>query len=231
MASREAMGGAARAAGRFFLVLFCQAGLGAASPESLVPLRSRLPKPAFVGTPQHVISANLERPSGKLREPFLVPADAANLALGKAVTGSDREPVLGRYEYATDGDKEADGDSFLEMGPGRQWVQIDLGRRCRVDAILVWHYHSEARAYRDVVIQIADDPEMAEGVRTLFNNDHDNSSGLGAGTDREYIETFEGRLIPVPAARARYVRLYSNGSTTDDMNHLVEVEVHGAPVP
>jgi hypothetical protein len=29
--------------------------------------------------------------------------------------------------------------------------------------------------------------------------------------------------------KGRYVRLYSNGNTTNDLNHYVEVEVHGSP--
>jgi hypothetical protein len=29
--------------------------------------------------------------------------------------------------------------------------------------------------------------------------------------------------------RARYVRLYSNGSTTDELNDYCEVEVYGQP--
>ncbi|MBT7165226.1 MAG: hypothetical protein HN904_20775, partial [Victivallales bacterium] len=66
-------------------------------------------------------------------------------------------------------------------------------------------------------------------VRTVFNNDHDNSSGLGIGRDKEYIETFEGRLVAIPGKKARYVRLYTNGNTTDDMNDCVEVEVFGQP--
>ena len=31
-------------------------------------------------------------------------------------------------------------------------------------------------------------------------------------------------------AKGRYIRLYSNGNTANDMNHYVEVEVYGIPV-
>jgi hypothetical protein len=68
-------------------------------------------------------------------------------------------------------------------------------------------------------------------AKTVYNNDHDNSSGFGIGKDYEYIETFEGRLIDVKGAKARYVRLYSNGSTEGEMNHYVEVEVYARPNP
>ncbi|MCA9245144.1 MAG: hypothetical protein KDA32_14390, partial [Phycisphaerales bacterium] len=66
-------------------------------------------------------------------------------------------------------------------------------------------------------------------VTTVYNNDHDNSSGMGVGTDKEYWETFEGRLIDGKGAKGRYVRLYSNGSTEDDQNHYTEVEVFATP--
>ena len=86
-----------------------------------------------------------------------------------------------------------------------------------------------ARVYHDVVVQVADDADFLENVRTLLNNDHDNSAGLGVGNDKEYWETFEGKLIEAKGAVARYVRLYSKGSTGDDMNHYTEVEVFGVP--
>jgi len=69
-------------------------------------------------------------------------------------------------------------------------------------------------------------------VKTIFNNDFDNSSGMGAGKQLEYIEDFRGKLIDARGAtgqpvRGRYVRLHSNGNTSNDQNHYVEVEVHG----
>jgi len=42
-------------------------------------------------------------------------------------------------------------------------------------------------------------------VTTVFNNDHDNTSGLGAGKDKEYIETFDGKLFDPKGVKARYV--------------------------
>jgi len=77
---------------------------------------------------------------------------------------------------------------------------------------------------------VSDDPDFVSGVTTVFNNDHDNSAGLGIGRDKEYIEVNEGRLIDSKGVAARYVRVYSQGNTSNDMNHYVEVEVHGTPV-
>ena len=194
-----------------------------------VPLAIVLPKPVFVGTPRLFTSPNLEAVTGKLREPHPVPKGCVNLAAQRPVASSDPAPFLGRLAMVTDGDKEGGGESFVELGLGKQWVQIDLGQPVVLFAILVWHYHGEPRVYHDVVVQLADDSEFTTNVRTVFNNDHDNSSGLGLGRDKEYIETFEGRLIPVAGSKARYLRLYSNGNTTDDMNDYVEVVVFGIP--
>jgi sugar phosphate isomerase/epimerase len=83
--------------------------------------------------------------------------------------------------------------------------------------------------YRDIVVQSAHDAGFKTGVTQLSNNDHDNSLKMGRGTDKEYIETYEGRLIDAKGVTGRYVRLYSRGSTGGDMNHYVEVEVHGRP--
>lgn len=195
------------------------------------PLDLKLPKPAFKGTPKDVpAGTRLEKPRSGPRPPFLAPKGTKNLALRKPVTASDSEPIVGKLTFVTDGDKEATEGSYVELGPGTQWVQIDLGQPAKLYAIVVWHYHSNARVYHDVIVQVADDADFKTNVRTLYNNDHDNSSKLGAGSELEYWETFEGRLVDAKGEQARFVRLYSRGSTADDQNHYTEVEVHGIPV-
>ena len=42
------------------------------------------------------------------------------------------------------------------------------------------------------------------------------AAGLGIGKDREYFETNEGKLVDAKGIKARYVRLYSKGSTYQD---------------
>ena len=75
--------------------------------------------------------------------------------------------------------------------------------------------------YHDVIVQVADDPDFIEqSVRTLFNNDQDNTSGLGVGTDREYFETHEGKLIDAKGIKARYIRFYSKGSTDERLERI-----------
>ena len=192
-------------------------------------LKVQLPKPMFIGTPRNISSPNLERITGKPRGAIFVPAGTKLVSLNKPVTASDMQPVIGEVGLVTDGEKAGEDGYFVEFGPGKQYVQVDLKASLPLQAILVWHYHSQARVYRDVVVQLSDDKDFVSGVTTIFNNDHDNSSGLGIGKDKEYIETFEGKYFDPRGTKTRYVRLWSNGNTSNDMNHYVEVEVYATP--
>jgi len=193
-------------------------------------LEIQLPKPLFVGTPKNIKSTNLEKPLPGKRPVYYVPAGTVLLSANKKVTGSDQAPIIGSLEMVTDKDKNGNDGSVVELGPDKQYVQIDLGQPAQIAALVVWHYHQDARVYRDVVVRVAEDPDFITGVTTLFNNDDDNSSGLGAGKDKEYLETYEGKLLDGRGAKGRYVRLYSNGNTSSDVNHYIEVEVYGKPL-
>jgi NedA-like, galactose-binding domain len=203
--------------------------IAAQQDPNKVELKLKLPKPMFVGTPTNIKSSNLEVITGKSRGPFYVPKGTVLLSAKKTVTSSDMQPVIGELDMVNDGEKSGGDGYFIELGPGPQWVQIDLGASHSLQAILMWHYHSQARVYRDVIVQVSDDPAFKTGVTTVFNNDHDNSAKIVAGKDKEYVEVAEGRLIDPKGAKGRHVRLYSNGNTTNDLNHYVEVEVYGLP--
>ncbi len=190
--------------------------------DDKVPLKTDLPKPVFVGTPVPINVPNLEPAQPEPRPDFMVPAGTTNIAAGKPVTASDNDPVVGTLDLMTDGDKGGDEGSWVELGPGKQWVQIDLKQEANIYGVLVWHFHSQARVYFDVVVQVSDDPTFSKGVTTVY----DNSS---AGKDRPYIETYQGKLIDAKGTKGRYVRLYSNGNTTNKLNHYIEVEVFGKP--
>jgi hypothetical protein len=211
------------------LVAVMLAPLVARQASEKVELKLQLPKPMFVGTPTNIKSPNLEAITGKSRGPFMVPAGTKLLSLKRPVKSSDMQPVIGEMEMVTDGEKEGGDGYFIELGPGKQWVQIDLGASYALHAILAWHYHSQARVYRDVIVQVSDDKDFLKGVQTVFNSDHDNTSGLGLGKDKEYIEVAEGHLFDPKGLKGRYVRMYSNGNTTNDLNHYVEIEVFGTP--
>ena len=196
--------------------------------EKLAPIPIQLPKPMFEGTPQNVRVPNLQKPLGRPRDPFLAPAGVVNVAKAKKVASSDDLPIIGELAQVNDGDKKGADGSYVELGPGKQQVTLDLGAPHEIFAVLFWHFHKTPRVYFDVVVQVADDAEF-KNARTIFNNDHDNTSGLGAGTDMNYVETSEGKLVDAKGARARYVRLWSKGSNANELNHYVEVEVFGRP--
>ena len=197
--------------------------------QDKVVLQTKLPPPLFVGTPVPLNVPNLEPSMRGKRPDFYVPAGTINLARNKKVTSSDNNPNVGTLDMVGDGDKAGDEGSWVELGPGKQWVQIDLTKSANVYAVLVWHFHSQARVYRDVVIQLSDDPVFRSGVLTIFNNDFHNELGLGAGKDLNYIETYQGKLIDAKGVKGRYLRLYSNGNTANKLNHYIEVEVWGKP--
>jgi hypothetical protein len=200
------------------------------SGQKLEPIPIVLPQPMFEGTPQNLRVPNLEKPRYKAREPFLAPARVKNVARRKPVVSSDMAPIMGELSMITDGDKEAEEGSYVTLGPGRQHVTVDLGAMHEIYAVLFWHFHKTPRVYFDVIVQLGDDAGFTKNVRTIFNNDHDNTSKLGAGKDMNYVETSEGRLVDAKGAVARYVRLYSNGNNADEMNHYIEIEVFGRPV-
>ena len=211
------------------LTLLLSALLGAtafAGAPGKVPLAVEYPKPLFAGTPRPISLSNLE-PAGAKRPDILVSAESKLLSRGKKVTSSDSLPVIGELSFITDGDKTGIDGAYVELGPNTQWVQVDLGASAKIDAVAVWHFHSQARVYHDVVVQISDDPEFKKGVKTIFNNDDDNSSKLGKGREKSYVETNHGRVLPADGASGRYVRLYSNGNTSDELNHYCEIEVFG----
>jgi len=208
------------------------AGSAAEPPPKNATLVLRLPQPRFIGTPIHLKSPNLEKPRSGNRPDLSVPAGVTNVALDKPVAASDAAPTLGELSQVTDGDKDGVEGSYVEIGPGKQYFQIDLKEPHRIFAVVVWHYHAQARVYHDVIVQLSADPAFSDKVRTVYNNDHDNSSGFGLGRDKEYIDSYEGLLIDTQGAEARYVRLRSNGNTENDLNHCTEVEVYGMkPAP
>jgi len=194
--------------------------------EDKVRLRIKYPKPLFDGTPVPVNEPNICRPTGKPPRSPVVPSGTVNLALKKPVTSNETQPVVGELEMVTDGHKDGEDGHDVDIGIGIRWVQIDLESPADIHVIAVWHYHRQARAYRDVVVHVSNDPDFIK-YTTVFNSDHDNSSGFGIGDNMGYVETCHGKLIMCSKTVGRYVRLYSNGNTSSDNNHYIEVEVYG----
>ena len=204
-------------------------GAQAADPLEKAPLALELPAPTLKGTPEDLpVGPNIDPVSDKPRLAFLVPKGVKNVALGKPVTSSVK-PFSGETGQITDGKKEAFDYDAVEMKKGTQYIQVDLGESFPIYAIVFWHDHRYVQVMHDVIIQVSDDPEFKTGVTTLFNNDLDNSSGLGVGTDNEYFETKEGKLVDAKGTKGRYVRGYTKGGTASALNCWQEIEVYALP--
>jgi hypothetical protein len=193
---------------------------------------------SILARPMDLCSPNLEATAMKHVPTLIVPIGAEQLLSRNCVVlSSTSEPEIGELRCITDGNKDAsesDNDNMVKLATGLQWVQLDLGVTQAVYGVCIWRHHKIPRIYRDVVVQLSNEPSFTKGVTTLFNNDHDNSSGLGLGTDKEYIEDHLGRCIPVVGIPTRYIRVYSNGYYSeggiinpDSANYYTEIEVYG----
>jgi len=213
--------------GTFFACTFF--GPAVAQNVGTVPLSPVLPKPTFEGTPVDVRSPHLEPYRGEGVPPPVLPVLAGTrlLSVGCAVTSSDPRAKPKELALVTDGNKQYSSSAYLELAPGVRWVQIDLGTNVNIQAVCLWRERAEQCVYHDTVVQVSDVPSFAERVVTLFNNDYDNSAGLGKGTDKEYYEDHFGRRIAGRSVEARYVRITSHGNTSDPYNRFTEIEVYG----
>ncbi len=213
------------------VAVFAPLALTARAAEELVPLELKLPPPAFKGTPKELPEGMVVEPlSDKPRPALMVPPGCVNLAAGLLPSSSDTNATAKKLGRITDGNKDAYEESIVLLRKGPQYVQFDLGKAAELHAIVVWHAHDATKIYRAVVVQVADDAGFTKNVRTLFNNDTENVAGQGAGTDRQYFETHEGKLVPAKGEKAQFVRLFSRGNTESALNEYTEVEIWGRPV-
>jgi hypothetical protein len=214
---------------KLFMLASIAVAAGAVAAD-LVAIKFELPDPVSSSTPKEIKSDNLEPDPGpgKYRAPIMVPAgfDKKLTTEDTKVTTSE-EAVTGDNEFVVDGDKTADVTCMLQLPDGLQWVQLDLGAEHTVSAVCVWHDQGDDRVYKDVVVQLSNDEKFEKDVVTIFNNDHNNSAKLGKGADKEYRERNDGRPMAGKMTKARYLRCYSAGSSSDPMNNFIEIEVFG----
>jgi formylglycine-generating enzyme required for sulfatase activity len=141
--------------------------------------------------------------------------------------------ALGDPQLVTDGKRSSESDAVVDMAPGKQWVLIDLGTSREIHCVWLWLDHRLAwLSYHDVIVQITDQPDApgAPGTVTVLNTDTDGSSGMGKGTDAGWVEDINGRPITIAPAKGRYVKVWTNGRTSDDTNVFTEIAVYGKDV-
>jgi len=185
---------------------------------------------ATPGNPKGVKPPHL-RAKGK-REEFKVRPGMANLALFKDITASEKDPIRGDLDQITDGLKLSDEFDYVELAPELGWVQIDLEQPRAIHAVVIWHFYKNATIYNDVIVRVADDAAFTTNVRTLFNNDHDNSAKMGKGGDKAFYTRWWGEIVDARGANydgttARYVRVYTGAGMEDEPPRFVEIEVYG----
>jgi hypothetical protein len=191
----------------------------------------KLPAPAFKGTPKELPEGMVVEPlSDKPRPALMVPPGCVNLATGVVPSSTDTNATPAKLGKITDGNKDAYEENIVLLRKGVQEVKFDLGKPAELHAIVIWHAYDAMKIYRSVVVQIADDAAFTQNVRTLLNNDTENKAGQGAGTDRQYFESHEGKLIAARGEKAQFVRMFSRGSTESALNEYTEVEIWGKPV-
>ena len=176
--------------------------------------------------PDRVMPSHLSK--NKDYKPFMIDSEVMNLALYKPVNASDK-PVSGELEQLTD-DIKTSGEFDFVGGPA--WVQVDLEEAISIHAIVVWHHYKNADIFDDVIVCVSDDEDFSRNVITLYNNDHDNSSGIGMGVDSAYISSVWGNIIDArdqsyTGTTARFIRVYTNRNVDGTVPRYLEIAAYG----
>ncbi|MCK7496471.1 MAG: hypothetical protein MZW92_40375 [Comamonadaceae bacterium] len=205
--------------------------MAAGQAQEKVELKLTLPKPMFIGTPTNIKSANLEVVTGKSRGPFMVPAGTKLLSLKRPV---DVERQAAGHRRARDDRRRREGRRrrllrrtrpLRSSGCRSTWARSTRSTPSWRGTITARPASTGTSSF-----QVADDKDFLKGVHDgLQQRPRQLVRAWASGKDKEYIEVAEGRLFDPKGATGRYVRMYSNGNTVNDLNHYVEIEVYGTP--
>jgi|GEM_PF-1180319 len=104
---------------------------------------------------------------------------------------------------------------YYSVSTGLQSVTVDLGSARDISTIRVWHYYSDGRTYYQTRTQVSADNT---NWTTVFDS----------ATSGTYPEPTNGsgKTITFPMRKARYIRDYLNGSTSNTGNHWVEIQAY-----
>lgn len=141
-----------------------------------------------------------------------------NQSASIAPTSSTSSAVAGELAKITNGDN----NSWCDLGgSGPHEVTVDLGVVKTLRQIKVWGLFHNTRMYSDRIVRIS---ENGSDWYTIFNNDSDNSAGVGIGTHSEYIETQDGKVFTIPDINAQYIQVWSGDDNLGGNATLVEIE-------
>ena len=144
---------------------------------------------------------------------YVISDGAQNVALGKPVvfTGNT-ETFQGIANASLVNDGYFDAYNVFGSTDGQPcFAVIDFEKEYMIDRVVVKAWHDWA--FTDVIVQLSESADFTSGVYTVFNNDTDNSVGVGAGTDGAYIENPSGgHSFTFAPVRARYMRFYNQSA-------------------
>ena len=171
---------------------------------------------------------------------------SSNLALNMPVSsGSSNNP-----NFSFSGSVNAlinDGvvnasDSTMVATNRAGYAQIDLGEIVEIDYMHLWRYWNDSRTFYATVFVVSETVagfSSGEGRTVLYNTCTDAGSadrggdvhGFGVGKDIPVPESATGLKVNANGVKARYVRVYSNGSTANTYTHWAELMVYGWVLP
>ena len=176
--------------------------------------------------------------------------DGINVAKGTANSNSltsnrtfSFETGSGSDSYDIVTDENTSAAEYVRT-PGSQYIQLDLGGVHSIDTVSVWRYWLDARTYTDSYVKVSEDGTTWHTISD--GNDYAETSagkswtyaGVVEENERNLVEYIDGRVnlvydkladgninVPYKDNKVRYIRLSSNGSTTNTGNPIVELKV------
>jgi len=178
--------------------------------------------------------------------------EAENLALNKPVNvpeeGADQmkaDAVWGPKEKATDDDRDTNNwMGWNDNGKDREeigWCEVDMEEVMWIDTIRIWHYYGDQRTYYHVKLAVSMTGKFDGEEVVIFDGDNkaagkakswiadvadDKAVKFDTFGGGEYEETPGGRLDHFIPVKARYVRDWVLGSTSNAAVHWVEISVY-----
>ena len=101
--------------------------------------------------------------------------------------------------------------SFYNPGSGLQSSTVTLSSAQEISSVKVWHYYLDGRTYNATKTEVSED-----GVTWVKVFD--------SATSGTYPETSAGKTHSFDLRKVRYIRDWVNGSSSNNMNHWVEIQ-------